>query len=48
HIGFEEDRTLFSWVSASEGNIFADKAKEVTARIKKLGPRKKLLKNRDI
>jgi len=48
YVGVEENRTLFTWVSASEGNIFAEKAKEVTERVKKLGPPKRLVKKRGL
>ena len=44
YVGLEEDRVQFSWVSASEGVRFAKVVEEVTARIKALGPLKKLVK----
>lgn len=37
-LGIEKERVLLMWVSASEGNIFAEKVKEFTNAIKKLGP----------
>jgi len=37
-VGIEPDRVQFTWVSASEGNRFADVVREVTDRIVKLGP----------
>jgi coenzyme F420-reducing hydrogenase delta subunit len=43
-IGIEPGRVNFSWVSASEGGQFADVVKEVTARVKALGPQKRLTK----
>jgi F420-non-reducing hydrogenase iron-sulfur subunit len=43
--GIEKDRVQFSWVSASEGVRFAKLIDKVTARIKALGPSKKLVKN---
>jgi len=45
YVGLEEGRVQFSWVSASEGVRFAKVVEEVTARIKALGPAKKLVKN---
>ena len=36
--GFHPDRVQFTWVSASEGNRFAEAVTEVTDIIKKLGP----------
>ena len=44
YIGIEEDRTIFTWVSASEGDKFARVIKEVTAKVKALGPATKLVK----
>ena len=44
YIGIEEGRVHFSWVSAGEGQKFADVAKEVTESIRKLGPAKRLVK----
>jgi len=37
-VGIEEDRVQFTWVSASEGNRFAEVVREVTENIVKLGP----------
>jgi coenzyme F420-reducing hydrogenase delta subunit len=45
HMGLEEGRVQFSWVSASEGLRFAKVVEEVTARVRALGPAKKLKKN---
>ncbi len=36
--GIERDRVWLRWISASEGNIFADTIREMTERIKQLGP----------
>lgn len=36
--GIEPDRVHFTWVSASEGNRFAQVVDEVVSRVKKLGP----------
>ncbi len=44
YIGIEEDRTTFTWVSASEGDKFARVIEEVTAKVKALGPATRLIK----
>ncbi|HOF05824.1 MAG TPA: hydrogenase iron-sulfur subunit, partial [Syntrophales bacterium] len=44
YIGLEGDRTLFTWVSASEGERFAQVIKGATAKIRALGPAHKLVK----
>jgi F420-non-reducing hydrogenase iron-sulfur subunit len=44
YVGVEEGRVQFSWVSASEGARFAKVVEEVTARVRVLGPSKKLVK----
>jgi len=45
YIGMEGDRTIFTWVSASEGERFAQVIKGVTAKVKALGPAGKMIKN---
>ena len=37
-MGIAEDRFHFEWVSASEGNRFAELVTEMTENVKKLGP----------
>ena len=37
-LGLEKERIWIRWVSASEGQKFADTMKEMTEEIKKLGP----------
>ncbi len=37
-LGFEEQRVKIRWVSASEGQRFADTIKEMVADLKRLGP----------
>jgi len=37
-LGIPEERFHFEWVSASEGNRFAELIQEMTERVKKLGP----------
>jgi F420-non-reducing hydrogenase iron-sulfur subunit len=46
YLGIEPERVQFSWVSASEGNIFAALIKKVVDNIKKLPPKEKLVKKR--
>lgn len=43
-VGIEPGRVNFSWVSASEGEQFAKVATDVTERVRKLGPAKRLVK----
>ena len=38
HLGIEPERVQFSWVSAAEGDRFAQIVEKVTKDIKKLGP----------
>ena len=44
YIGVEGDRTIFTWVSASEGDRWAQVIKGATEKIKALGPAKKMIK----
>jgi F420-non-reducing hydrogenase iron-sulfur subunit len=44
YVGIEPDRTLFTWVSASEGEKFSQVIKGVTEKVKALGPAEKLVK----
>jgi F420-non-reducing hydrogenase iron-sulfur subunit len=44
YIGVEGDRTMFTWVSASEGDRFAQVIRGVTAKVKALGPANKMIK----
>lgn len=44
YVGIEKDRAMFTWVSASEGDRFANVIRGVTERVSKLGPSKKLVK----
>lgn len=43
-IGIEPGRVNFSWISASEGEQFAEIARQVTERVRRLGPAKRLVK----
>jgi len=47
YIGVEDDRVNFSWVSAAEGGRFAELVKEVTDRVKKLGPNKGIVPSQE-
>lgn len=37
-VGLEEDRVWLRWISASEGQVFADTISEMTAALRKMGP----------
>jgi len=42
--GIDPGRVSFSWVSAAEGERFAEVVREVTERVRSLGPNRKLVK----
>ncbi len=44
YVGIEADRTLFTWISASEGEKFSKVIKGVTEKVRALGPAKRLVK----
>jgi len=44
YLGIEEGRLHFSWVSAAEGERFAQVVKEVVATVKPLGPAKQFVR----
>ncbi|NQT24896.1 hydrogenase iron-sulfur subunit [candidate division KSB1 bacterium] len=44
YIGIETERVQFSWVSAGEGERFAEVVTKVTNDIRKVGPAKRLVK----
>jgi coenzyme F420-reducing hydrogenase delta subunit len=44
YVGVEANRTMFTWVSASEGDRFAQVIKGVTQAVRELGPATKLVK----
>lgn len=46
YIGIEKDRVQFAWISAAEGARFAEVVKEVTEKVSRLGPIKKLTETR--
>jgi len=43
--GIEEGRVQFSWVSASEGQKFAEVIRDVTERVRELGPATRMVKH---
>ncbi|MBU1486808.1 hydrogenase iron-sulfur subunit [bacterium] len=43
-MGIEEGRVHFSWVSAGEGEKFAEVVRKVTEDVKRIGPAKRLVK----
>ena len=47
HVGLEEGRVNFSWVSAAEGIRFAEVVKGTTERVKALGPNNGVFKVAD-
>ena len=47
HVGLEEGRVSFSWVSAAEGVRFAEVVKGVTERVTALGPNNGVFKVQD-
>ena len=46
YVGIEEGRVHFSWVSAAEAGRFADVITEVTEEVRKLGPARRLVKQK--
>lgn len=46
YIGIEKDRVQFTWISAAEGLRFAEVIKEVTEKVRHLGPITKPVKTR--
>ena len=44
YIGVEGDRTIFTWVSASEGDRWAQVINGATEQIRALGPANKMVK----
>lgn len=43
YMGVDEGRINFAWVSAAEGGRFAELVKDVTDKVKELGPNKGLI-----
>jgi len=45
HMGIEPDRIHFSWVSSAESTKFVEVVKEVTEKVKALGPNQHFVKH---
>jgi coenzyme F420-reducing hydrogenase delta subunit len=45
HMGIERDRIHFSWISSAEATKFVDVVKEISDKVRALGPNKKLVKD---
>ena len=45
HIGIERDRVNLSWISSAEATKFVDVVKEISDKVRALGPNKKLVKD---
>ena len=43
-MGIERDRIHFSWISSAEATKFVDVVKEISEKVRALGPNKKLVK----
>lgn len=46
HIGIDERRLHFSWISSAEGVKFAEVANDIVKIVKEVGPAKKLIKGK--
>ena len=46
HIGIDKDRLSMAWISSAEGEKFAKVARETVKKVKKLGPAKRMVKER--
>ena len=44
HMGIEPDRIHFSWISSAESTKFVEVVKEVTEKVKALGPQQRFHK----
>jgi coenzyme F420-reducing hydrogenase delta subunit len=45
HMGIEADRLHFSWISSAESTKFVEVVREVTEKVKALGPNQHFVKN---
>lgn len=45
-MGIEKDRIHFSWISSAESTKFVEVVKEVTEKVRALGPRKHFVKKK--
>ncbi len=44
HMGAEPDRIHFSWISSAESTKFVDVVKDITDKVKAIGPNKRFIK----
>jgi len=44
HMGIDRDRLHFSWISSAEAVKFVNVVKEITQKVRALGPNKKFVK----
>jgi coenzyme F420-reducing hydrogenase delta subunit len=45
HMGLEADRLHFSWISSAESTKFVTVVKEITEKVKAIGPNQHFVKN---
>ncbi len=45
HMGIEKDRVHFSWISSAEATKFVDVVKEISEKVRAIGPNQKLVKD---
>jgi len=45
HMGIERDRINFSWISSAEATKFVEVVKEISNKVRALGPNEKLVKD---
>ncbi len=45
HMGIEKDRVHFSWISSAEATKFVDVVREISEKVKALGPNTKFVKD---
>jgi len=48
HMGIDRDRIHFSWISSAEATKFVDVVKEISDKVRALGPNKKFVKDYNI
>jgi F420-non-reducing hydrogenase iron-sulfur subunit len=44
HMGVEPDRLHFSWISSAESTKFVDVVKQITEKVKAIGPNQSFVK----
>jgi coenzyme F420-reducing hydrogenase delta subunit len=44
HVGIEKERIHFSWISSAEATKFVDVVKQISEKVRALGPNTKLKK----